>query len=295
MHDNELQKIIEKLNIFENAYDLIRLVDPVKKNIINLHNNVTEDTGIRCFDYWGKNKVCDNCISIRAFRDNKTYIKMEYNEDNIYMVTAIPIELSDRRLVMELLKNATDSLILDSDRDRYSEMYAMIDNMNNIAMKDSLTGIYNRRYMSEKLPIELANAVIAEHSLSVIMTDIDFFKNVNDTYGHLAGDSVLRQFAQLLAKSLSRDTDWVARYGGEEFIICLPHAGHKRATEIAELMRKNLENYIMDCGENKLQITASFGVSTMTAESSLSMEQLIGLADNKLYEAKHNGRNRVES
>jgi diguanylate cyclase (GGDEF)-like protein len=296
MYDKELMELMSRFNILEKAYDFIQLVDPVNKKVIKLYNNTSKTLIHHCYDCWEKNVVCNNCISYRAYWNNKTYVKMDYNQDNIFMVTAVPIDLPDRRVVVELFKNATDSLIIDNrDTNGNMEIHHMIDRMNSLALKDSLTGVYNRRYIDEKLPAILANAAISEQSLSVIIADIDNFKIVNDTYGHLAGDCTLKYFAGLLSQSLKRKTDWVSRYGGEEFLICLPGADNSQAAEIAELMRRNTENYLMECGEHKFKITSSFGVSTQKPHEKISPEDLIEAADKKLYEAKHNGRNRVEA
>lgn len=295
MDDIDLEKLIGELGIFEKAFDNIRLIDPVEHRVIEIHGTKKENTDLKCYAFLGKNTVCDNCVSMRAYRENDTFYKMQYTSDEIYMITAIPIELQARRVVVELIRKATNSLILESNLiGNQSDLHAMIDGMNDKAFKDSLTGIYNRRYINEKLPLNIASAIHAEKSLSVIMADIDFFKKVNDTYGHLIGDCTLKYVANILFHNLKRESDWVARYGGEEFLICLPNAGLSVAAEIAEIMRKKVENSVIDCGEQKFYITASFGVYSMQLKSPASMEELIAGADRKLYEAKHNGRNRVE-
>lgn len=296
MYNKELTELMDQFNILEKAYDFIQLIDPVNKKVVNYYNNTSKVSLHHCYDCWEKNIICDNCISYRAYWDNKTYVKMDYNQDNIFMVTAVPIDLADRRVVIELFKNATDSLVLDNrGANNNTEIHQMIDRMNSLALKDSLTGVYNRRYIDEKLPAILSNAFVSEQNLSVIMADIDNFKIVNDTYGHLTGDCTLKQFAGLLSKCLRRSTDWVSRFGGEEFLICLPGADNKQAAEIAELMRKSIEDHTMDCGEHKFRITSSFGVSTKKSHENISLEELLEEADKKLYEAKHNGRNRVEA
>jgi diguanylate cyclase (GGDEF)-like protein len=127
------------------------------------------------------------------------------------------------------------------------------------------------------------------------MVDIDFFKNVNDTYGHLVGDCTLKSIATTLNRSLKRDNDWVARYGGEEFLICLPGAPLEIAKELAEIIRKKVESTPITSGEQEFFITASFGVSSVTPKSGATITTLIEEADKKLYEAKRNGRNRVEA
>jgi two-component system, cell cycle response regulator len=297
MYDAEMQEVFDKLKIFEKMYEDIRFVDPVFKKIVNYKNNSVSELDVRCFDFWGKNKICDNCVSVRAFNENETFVKVEYSKDKIYMITAIPFELSHRRIVIELMKDITKSMIFgtaEESNDNKSEIYAMIESMNNLALKDALTGVYNRRYINEKLPIDIISAALAQQNMSIIIADIDYFKNANDTYGHLAGDCVLKNFAETLTQCIQRESDWVARFGGEEFLICLPGANLEKAVEIAKLMRKNVEEKETLYGENTLRITASFGVCSVNTKQGDSVDTLIQSADSKLYLAKNSGRNRVE-
>jgi len=296
MYDNEVQEVLDKLVFFEKMYEQIRLVDPIIKKVISYKNNTVKELAYKCFDFWAKNKICDNCISIRAFNENKTFVKVEYTPNEIYIVTAVPVELSNRRIVIELLANTTDSMVIgNGNNENDSEIYRMIDSMNNLALKDTLTGVYNRRYINQKLPVDLLSASLSEQNLSIIMADIDFFKKVNDTYGHLTGDCALKIFAETLSGCIKRESDWVSRYGGEEFIICLPGAGLEKAIEVAEHIRRTVENKVILCGEHTIKITASFGVCSIKPTPGASVENLIECADKKLYVAKNNGRNRVES
>lgn len=292
---DDLIQILADYRIMEKAFDNIRLVDPLQNRVLNYHAKKLENTDIACYAFWGKNTVCHDCVSIRAYHDNRTYVKLEYSKDQIYILTAIPIELEDRRVVIEILKNISDSLIYDTGAgNQYTEIRDLLNQVNNRALKDSLTGIYNRRYINERLPIELANAAITGSHISVIMADIDFFKKVNDTYGHLEGDRTLVQFAKMIATSLKRCSDWVARFGGEEFLICLPGASAEKAKEIAEILREKVEQTEIVCSDNRFYITASFGISTNSPGMGIGMDQLLEVADAKLYMAKRNGRNRVE-
>jgi diguanylate cyclase (GGDEF)-like protein len=294
--DNEVYEILDSLKIFEKMYEVIRIVDPVKKKVFSYRNNLMIDLNLSCFSIWEKNKICDNCVSVRAYNEDQNYIKIEYTPQKVYMVTAIPIIINNEKMVIELLKDSTNSILFaDGDKGMDLDIHTMIDNLNNLALQDSLTGIYNRRYINEKLPVDLINAVLLKQSISIIMTDIDFFKKINDNYGHLAGDIVLKEFAKILGQSIKRESDWVSRYGGEEFIICLPGANLDKAKEIAENIRKVVEAKEIVAGNQTVKITASFGVcSVKPVEGKNSMESLIELADQKLYEAKNNGRNRVE-
>jgi len=294
-YDQEIQEILDNLKVFEKMYELIRFVNPLSKKVVNYVNNNVSELTIRCFDFWGKNAICENCISMRAFNENLTFVKIEYTSGNIYMITAIPVELPSGRIVIELMKDITNSMVFgDGNYENNAQIYSMIDTINNIALKDDLTGVYNRRYINEKLPIDLINSALLDQDIAIIMADIDFFKKVNDTYGHLSGDCTLKSLASTLSSCLKRDSDWVARYGGEEFLVCLPGAGISRAVEIAEDMRKAVEAQIITCGQHQINITASFGVCVINPTQGYTVEDAIAWVDKRLYAAKNNGRNRVE-
>ena len=298
MLELKIKKLLDEVKFFDKIYDTLRVVDPINKKVIKLTNNETHILDTNCFDFWEQNKVCNNCISMRAYNNNESFVKIEYNDNKTYMITAIPCELSNRRVVVEVLKDVTDSMFVSTIGEQgnaKSEIHALIDNMNNLVIRDPLTQIYNRRYIEEKLPIDLINSDLLSQPISIIMADIDYFKKVNDTYGHTTGDLVLKLFAETLSKCISRGNDWIARYGGEEFLVCLPSAGDIIAKQIAEKMRTAIEETSFQCNENALRITASFGVYTHQPKQSESMHEMIQKVDEKLYLAKRNGRNRIES
>jgi diguanylate cyclase (GGDEF)-like protein len=158
------------------------------------------------------------------------------------------------------------------------------------ALTDGLTGCFNRRSFEMQLEKDLQLATRMRQPLSLIMLDVDHFKNVNDTYGHDAGDVALRMLADGLREEL-RGVDTAARYGGEEFAVILPQAGMEGAMVVAERLRARLENTeIPRVGH----ITASFGVATFPLHAA-SRDGLVTTADRALYDAKHCGRNRVHS
>jgi diguanylate cyclase (GGDEF)-like protein len=129
--------------------------------------------------------------------------------------------------------------------------------------------------------------------LSLIMIDIDHFKEYNDTYGHLAGDQCLRAVAALISDTVTRPGDVVARFGGEEFVVLLANTGGNEAVDLAEKIRVRIEETIIDNGEAKTQITVSLGVATMVSSQDSGPEALIHTADCALYRAKKEGRNQT--
>ena len=162
-----------------------------------------------------------------------------------------------------------------------------------MAIYDTLTSLHNRRFFEERLGIETQKSFYGGTPLSLVIVDIDHFKKVNDTFGHLEGDKVLCKIASLLKDSV-RKKDTVARYGGEEFVLILPGAGLEESAMIAERIRRLVENTPMQIiGQAQINLTVSLGISNFPIHRPNSKEELVKMADQALYEAKEEGRNQV--
>lgn len=168
--------------------------------------------------------------------------------------------------------------------------------LQDLANNDGLTQTYNHRYFQEFLKTELSRAARSGQCTSLIMMDIDNFKGLNDTHGHLAGDAVLREFCRVVHRTL-REYDLMARYGGEEFAIILPDTDNEEAAGTAERIRLLVENHIFAFNDLRLGITISLGVATLCPQPDRTdpSNQLIDLADHALLEAKRAGKNRVHT
>lgn len=163
----------------------------------------------------------------------------------------------------------------------------------NLATIDGLTGLVVHRHFQSKLEEEFKRAKRYKKPLSYLMTDIDHFKNFNDTYGHQIGDVVLREVALCVMECI-RDTDLAARYGGEEFAVVLPETELEGAQQMAERLRQKVEETAFETSEGNLHVTISIGVSCIPHNEIESAKQMIQFADEALYVCKRNGRNRVE-
>lgn len=160
------------------------------------------------------------------------------------------------------------------------------------ALRDPLTGLYNRRYLTETFDRELLRAERYSRPVSVIMCDIDHFKTVNDTYGHRAGDEVIKVFSELLQRN-ARGSDICCRYGGEEFLLVLFDMTGDDACLRTEQLRQAFAGTAITWGETDIQVTASFGVAVFPLDGRTS-DVLIAAADAALYAAKDGGRNQVK-
>jgi len=169
-------------------------------------------------------------------------------------------------------------------------------NLRRLSFLDGLTGIANRRHFDEILLNEWNRALRDARPLSLIILDIDFFKNYNDTYGHQTGDDCLKQVAGFLSSSLKRPGDLAARYGGEEFAAILPNTNIEGATVIAEVLRSGIEALRIPHASSPVSayVTVSAGVASTVPGRNGSPEFLVTTADKALYQAKQGGRNRVK-
>lgn len=173
------------------------------------------------------------------------------------------------------------------------ELKATNRRLEELSNTDGLTKLYNRRYFMELLELEFQRAQRYQSKFSFVMIDIDNFKGFNDNYGHLMGDHILYEIAQILQENL-RVNDVVGRYGGEEFALFAPETDLKGSLVVAERYRKRIEDLVVVEREKKLKVTISLGVASYPNPAIGSVDDLIRLADNALYKSKREGRNRVE-
>jgi len=210
--------------------------------------------------------------------------------ENLKLLTILTKECS---LVME------NTLLYERLRRKHISLEKANKEIKLLSRTDALTGCYNRGYLNEVFPREIKRALRYRHSLSLAMCDIDHFKKVNDTYGHQCGDEVLIKFVQSILELIRADADWLARYGGEEFLLVLPETHLENAKGLAERLRRHIANKVIETEEEKISITASFGVTGFDDSNShkeiITFDALINTADKYMYAAKKQGRNKVIS
>jgi len=219
-------------------------------------------------------------------RDSKEHIiaGLEAGADDYLIKPVHEAELIARLNAGRRILNLEHSLRVANQRNRI------------LSITDALTGAYNRRYLMEQLPRELERCRRYAYPLSVVMCDLDHFKQVNDAGGHAAGDEVLQQFATRAQKLIRSNSDWISRYGGEEFLVVLPETAHQGAVSVAEKIRAVIASTPFATRTGDVVVTASFGVASTGPSGpdiALRVDALIRTADECLYRSKQAGRDRT--
>ncbi len=215
-------------------------------------------------------------------------------DDQKLMLKALEMGINDYLLVPVDKNEMTARVRTQIRRKKYQDtLKSHYEKSISMAVTDGLTGLYNRHYLNTHLGNMVRQAIRNGKNMALMIMDMDYFKQVNDEYGHDAGDAVLKQLAKAIIPE-TRSTDLVARFGGEEFIILMPETNAQAARQAAERLRKAIENMEFQIGDGKtVRCTLSIGVANMHSEGD-SAEGLLKRADEAMYRAKRNGRNRVE-
>lgn len=288
-----IYEYINERDILYNLFDCIRIVDPIKKVVIHQIKNKVEIERPPCYEFWNRNQVCENCISIRAYNEEKSFSKIEFNKERVYFVIATLIKINGTKYIIEALKDVTEDNILEEiSKKSISDITKEVNRLNEIVVKDELTDCFNIRYVNEMLPFNISDSINENKTLSVCMLDLDYFKQINDTYGHLCGDFVLKEVGKILKDNIRKDIDWVARYGGEEFLVVFNNMPLKNVTKRVQAIKDKIEKHEFKWKDKIIKITSSFGIS-MLDEDAKTVESILESADKMLYLSKEKGRNNI--
>lgn len=245
------------------------------------------------FDDYDPLRLCSQLRSLERTRFLPILIITEQGADEM-VVRALDLGVNDYIIRPVDPNELVARSLTQIRRKRYNDrLRASVKQTIELAVTDPLTGLYNRRYLDNHLNVLFNRSMARGRPLSVLITDIDRFKHVNDTYGHDGGDEVLREFSNRV-RSTIRGADLACRYGGEEFVVVMPDTSPEIAAAVAERLRAAIESapFMLKHSGEALNVTASFGIASRIA-SVLTPGQLMKQADLALYEAKNTGRNRV--
>lgn len=267
------QEVEEEIKVLEKIFDVVRILDGEFLSKMQENPCVRVQLGMcKCYEFWKKNKPCENCISVKAYTEKRQKTKLEFLDTDIYLVISRYMEIDDEPCVMELVRYLADDTLIDMDgRDK---LVGKLKGYQDKLYRDPLTGIYNRRYFEDEIR-DMQNPA------GVAMIDLDDFKLYNDIYGHDMGDQVLCIVADVI-KNCIRKTDKLIRYGGDEFLLIL--SDMVRGTLRGKLLQiqEAIENAtIPNCP--RLKLTASIG-GVISEDGKI--DEAIAKADQLMYKAK---------
>lgn len=267
------QQAEEEAKMLEKVFDVVRFLEGDFFEQMQDDPRIGVKIGMcQCYDFWKKNKPCENCTSMKAYAEKKQKTKLEFLDADVFLVISRYLEIDDEACVMELVKHLENDTLIDTDgRDK---LVGKLKGYQNKLYIDPVTGVYNRRYFED----EIRNM---QNSAGVAMIDLDDFKLYNDIYGHDMGDQVLCIVADVI-KNCIRKTDKLIRYGGDEFLLIL--SDMVRGTLRGKLLQiqEAIENAtIPNC--SRLKLTASIG-GVISEDGKI--DEAIAKADQLMYKAK---------
>jgi diguanylate cyclase (GGDEF)-like protein len=275
----------------------IMVLNSAKENIANLSDNVDKSGA--------KSVICVPLVSkigtMGAIYLQSVNADYGFRKNELFFLTSLntPIALAIENTMLytkskraeQRLKKASDDLEKEV-MNRTAELKSAKENLEQLSITDGLSELYNYRYLIQSLDFELRRAIRYHSTLALLLMDIDYFKNLNDTYGHLCGDYAIKTVGKLL-KGNVRSTDVVARYGGDELAVMLIETNTKNALEVAEKLKHVIGSHIFQWRTNQLSVSLSIGLATAPAPGIQEASHLVEAADRALYQAKRAGRNAV--
>lgn len=297
--DRLYEKAKEKLSLLDNMYDVIRIIDPINKNIINISNNEITKHRDKCYAILNRGEICSNCISMRVNIEKDTLVKLEHSSNRVMLIVATPVNLNDEMYVVEMIKYifTHDNEISNINCNLDNNVKIVIDNMNEKIIRDDLTGAYNRTYIEGRLPVDINNSVTNKHLLSVIMIHIEDFKNVNDKYGQEIGGKVLKDFSKLITDSVAQNSYWIGRYSSDKFIVVLNNIDKEQSYKILEDIRDLLEKISFEYNNKIIKLKVNLGIYCSENEI-IYIKNIVEELEESIFEEKQKeieGKTNVEN
>lgn len=281
--ENKLKEVEVNVMIVPEPAEAVRISDSGEFDLIIVSTQLDGDDGIH---------LCTHLRSQDSTRNTPLLIIIE-DDDHDLLVKALDMGINDYLMTPIDSNEVIARTRIQIRRKRFQDALHLCQEQSlEMAVKDGLTGLFNRRYLDTHMPSLVENALKTSKPLAMMMIDMDHFKLVNDNYGHQSGDEILKSLSERILKAV-RPTDLVARYGGEEFAIIMPNTNLTNAAMVAERIRKIVENEDFDIPvePGKINKTISIGISVLNIDDNVA--SLIARADKGLYHAKNTGRNKI--
>ena len=287
--DELLPAVFETLNdkqsIFNEIYDIVRIVDPIK----HMSWVVSNDNEIvcigTCYDFWGRNESCKNCISTMAYVMNDTFMKIDHQNDNSFAVIATPKVVGKNIYVIELLKKVTYNVDVGVNTDNFRFKTPYIDS--STYFRDELTGLYCRRFIDEKLPVCMRRNRHDGKPFSIVLSIIYSYDVLSNQYNYNVDNTIMGDYAQMIISSLENHDDWTGRYMGNILITALNNSNFEKANYVAETIEHKFKSNSIKTDRNNVRILAKHSVASISDDTH-DYESLINKAILNLHDKMKN-------
>ncbi|MDO5135770.1 MAG: GGDEF domain-containing protein [Eubacteriales bacterium] len=275
----ELRRLMKDL---KKIFDVVRVVNPYSVQVLDdsLKNGAPEDI---CYKVWNKNMRCSNCISLKARTKFERKTKYEFREDSAFFVVAMPFRITDmenRIVVLEMVNEVSREIQVKAVGEQI--VARTMNEFDHKLYTDSLTGVYNRRYFDDRMFLYQTKRALSRY-VGFVIWDVRRFKEVNDTYGHIAGDQVLREIARVM-KRHTRKEEAVMRIGGDEFLLVMQGCGEVIVQWVIRRIREKIQEIrIEGMVDYQIQINAGYSYTDKFDASGEMITSLMEQADQNMY------------
>lgn len=274
---NEIPKEFSPTLNPENFYDFYRIVNPKNHRIYRFKDGKVFASKNTCYYIWNRNKPCVACVSKKACSLNRDFRKIERYGNRFFSVIAVPFCIDKVEYSVELIRDLTSSLLFsDGNTDSTYSMEEFFEQHNNLGDRDSFTKLHSKTFINQQISEYLENNI----DITIAFLDINYFKNINDTFGHVHGDEVLLFLAQILLSLEDTGKYQCARVGGDEFII-MTKSTNNNLLNIVDDIKESLRKHIFETGKEKFNVSFAYGIANSNKDDTL--ETLIDRADKKMY------------
>lgn len=271
------------LNVF---FDNARLIDLDSHTEYKCEEVSVVPTSKKCYCIWHGETPCRNCISHRANKENKQMTKLQYVDDKVQLIMATPVIFNNKKYILEVIKDITNTLVVnDENHPENTDIHNIINELNEVVVKDPFTNLYNKKYIEKQIQEDLAQFRRTQKSYVIAIFDIDRFKWVNDTYGHIYGDLAIQDVVNVIHKHTDSLNCWAARYGGDEFLLAFRNISYDDVDNCCRKIVDEIKSKVYEVDSDRYFITSSYGLYQVKHGID-TYESIIKNADVEMYRHK---------
>jgi diguanylate cyclase (GGDEF)-like protein len=282
----DLGKILQGDSALNQIFQVSRIINLKTHDVCKYVDGKVIPTDNKCFCLWDEDKACTNCVSYRVFTEQKQMVKLQNVNGFISLILAIPIEIDGEYYILELIKDLSVSLVVhDNFHQENIDIGHMVDKLNMLAVTDPFTNLYNKKYVEKQLHEDISFTYKSNENIILAMLDIDEFKSVNDNFGHVSGDFVIKELVGIIHKRTENHKSWAARYGGDEFLITFYNNTYENVKKYCDDIMKDFSDVEFHHEDQSFHSSVSIGIYEYDPKVD-SYETLLNKVDAKMYEEK---------